>query len=58
MFPLFNVQGALEIWKLSYCLSTYARCERYIRSTKGESVPDSLMPSGVLLKLTKKPGAR
>lgn len=50
MFPLFSMQSALEIWKISYCTSNFTACERYQRSERGDSVPDSLMPSGALLR--------
>ena len=53
MFPLFNMQSALQIWKISYCTSKFVECERYRRSERGEPVPDNLMPSGALLR---KPG--
>ncbi len=53
MFPLFSMQSALQIWKISYCTSKFGDCERHRRAERGEPVPDNLMPSGALLR---KPG--
>lgn len=50
MFPLFNMQQALQIWKISYCTADFARCERFKRVGRGEPVADHLMPSGALLR--------
>ena len=50
MFPLFNMQEALQIWRISYCTANFARCERYKRVGCGELVPDHLMPNGALLR--------
>lgn len=50
MFPLFNMQQALQIWKISYCTADFARCERFKRVGRGEPVADHMMPSGALLR--------
>ncbi|MFO0550759.1 MAG: hypothetical protein U0271_20360 [Polyangiaceae bacterium] len=50
MFPLFNLQSALQIWKITYCTSNFRTCERFRRAETGDAVPDNLMPSGALLR--------
>lgn len=56
MFPLFSMQSALEIWKISYCQASFTSCARYERSRRGESVPANLMPNGALLRRPGIPG--
>lgn len=50
MFPLFGLQGALEVWKIRYCKAQFTACERYKRAQSGLQVPPNLMPSGSLLR--------
>lgn len=50
MYRLFTLSGTLGAWKINYCTADFARCERHKRASSGQSVPDNLMPNGVLLK--------
>ena len=54
MYPLFSIQGLLEIWKVRFCQKGYERCERYKRSQAGEEVPPNLLPNGDVLELPAK----
>lgn len=55
MFGMFTLSGTLRIWQDNYCHGEYARCERYLRSQRGESVPKTLMPNGKSLTVLTKP---
>lgn len=50
MFSLLSLSGTLAAWKHRYCNGQYTTCERYRLSAAGRSVPQNLMPNGVLLK--------
>lgn len=49
MFSLFTLSGTLKIWQDNYCYGDNERCERYRRSSRGETVPKALMPNGKML---------
>jgi hypothetical protein len=53
LFPLFKMAGALQVWKINYCTSNFQACERYKQVCSAESVPDTMLPNGKLLKLEK-----
>ncbi len=53
MYELFQLQGALNVWKMNYCRGDYGRCARYKMSEVGGSPPVNLMPNG---KLLNRPG--
>jgi hypothetical protein len=50
MYSLFEMAGALAVWKIYYCNADYTRCARYKLSSSFKGVPINLMPNGVLLK--------
>lgn len=54
MYSLFTMAGTLRIWQDNYCNSDFDRCERYVRSQRGEAVPKELMPNGRTLTVPKK----
>lgn len=55
MFSLFTLSGTLRIWQDNYCHDEFVRCERYVRSQRGEIVPKTLMPNGKSLTVAAKP---
>lgn len=55
MYDLFALSGTLGIWQDNYCRSDFPRCERYIRSQRGESVAKALLPNGKVLALAPRP---
>lgn len=55
MFGMFTLSGTLRIWQDNYCHGDFQRCERYVRSQRGEAVPKTLMPNGKTLTVPTKP---
>ena len=51
LFPLFMSKGILRFWVKIYCEGTFATCERFVRSQRGDEVPANLLPNGELLKV-------
>ncbi len=51
LFPLFKVDSLLAVWKTYFCESSFEQCERFKRSSTGQSVPDTLLPNGNSLSL-------
>jgi hypothetical protein len=49
LFPIFTLTTTLKMWQIRYCDGDYDKCERYLRSTRGEAVADNLLPNGKLL---------
>lgn len=54
MFPLLNLSGTLNTWKIRYCSNDYSQCERYRRTQLGQPVAPDMMPNGVRLGDRKK----
>lgn len=50
MYSLFNLSGALEVWKANYCRDKFEACARYERSMCGKSSPINLLPNGQMLR--------
>lgn len=53
MYTLFTHAGTLGAWKALYCTSEFTRCARFTASSRGEPVPQNLMPNGQLLRKPK-----
>lgn len=49
MYELFQLQGALNVWKMNYCRGDFERCARYKKAEAGEAPPVNLMPNGKML---------
>lgn len=50
MYQIFEFSETLSVWKTRYCTGNYERCERFVRSAKGQPVPVNLLPNGHLLE--------
>jgi hypothetical protein len=50
MYEVFSLAGALDVWKVRYCESSYEACERYKRASRAEPVPRLLLPNGSMLR--------
>jgi len=50
MYSMFKLEGALGVWKINYCQSDFKRCERYVRTQRGEDIPPTLLPNGKTLQ--------
>lgn len=53
MFARFSLSGTAGIWQDNYCRSAPETCVRYQRSSRGEHVPDELLPNGKFLKIVR-----
>lgn len=51
LFPRFQLQGPLQVWRLFYCHADFHRCARYQRSLEGKEVPPLLLPNGKMLDI-------
>jgi len=47
MYGLFGSQTLLEAWKERFCHGDYTKCQRYVRTLRGERVPATLLPNGM-----------
>jgi hypothetical protein len=50
MFQAFGAESTGKIFRKIYCEGKYTECARYQRSGLGQSVPDTLLPNGTLMK--------
>ncbi len=46
MFELFQLKGALRVWQINYCESSYERCARHRAAASGAHVAPDLLPNG------------
>lgn len=51
LFPKFGLRSSLRVWTAFYCEGQFEKCERYLRSGRGEPVPPTLLPNGKELNL-------
>lgn len=50
MYEIFTFSETLAVWKTRYCSGDYKRCERFLRSSRGQPVPVNLLPNGHVLE--------
>ena len=50
MFTAFETESTGKIFRKFFCEGKFTDCARYQKSTRGESVPQLLLPNGAMLK--------
>lgn len=50
MFKAFGAESTGKIFRKIYCEGKFTECARYKKSGLGQSVPDTLLPNGTLMK--------
>jgi hypothetical protein len=52
---MISLNSALQIWQTFYCDGRHDTCQRFQRSSQGQSVPPNLLPNGKSLDLVDVP---
>lgn len=50
LYPIFQMQSVLQIWKTKYCYLDPQKCIRYEGFRKGVPPPNNMLPNGEHLK--------
>jgi len=53
LYTQFALNPALQVWQQHYCQGEYARCVRFQKSLRKESVPLNMLPNGKVVELPR-----